>query len=112
MFKVGPARTKQGAEAYVSEITESKIIGRYCVGDTWIPGAWLSGGFFLGPDIPSSRDLQPNADYFASKKLLAYVSDSGIVRFALEGSMEANYYDKHTVGMRRAPKFDIQEKDT
>ena len=112
MFKIGDTTIKQGTAAYIYELSpDGRIYGRYLLGDSWVPGVWHPGGLFVGPGFPSQKDLVPNDAPLAAKKLLAYISSSGMVRYALEGSMESDYYDKDALGMKRAPKFDLLERD-
>jgi hypothetical protein len=111
MFKLGVAKTKQGAEAFLFEINENFIFGKYQVGETWIPKAWHKGGFFVGPGFPSVNDLVPNDLPPQPKKLLAYLAKSGMVRFAVEGSQEAIFYDQDALNMTRAERFDIKESE-
>lgn len=111
MFKLGETKTKQGADAYIYEITESMIFGRVKVGEAWQPKAWHKGGFFVGPGFPSINDLMPNDLPPQPKKLLAYVAKSGMVRYAVEGSQEAIFFDQDAMNMTRAERFDICERD-
>jgi hypothetical protein len=110
MFKLGATKTKQGAEAFIFEITKDKIYGRYLSGDAWMPYAWYPCGSYTGPGFPGLRDLVPNDAPKQPKKLLAYLGkSSGVVRYAVEDSMEAMFYDQDSVNMVRAERFDIKE---
>tara|TARA_R110000868_G_scaffold377233_3_gene642535 strand:+ start:95 stop:433 length:339 start_codon:yes stop_codon:yes gene_type:complete len=111
MFKIGDAKTRQGNGAYIFEITEDKIYGRYMIGESWVPGVWHTGGLYVGAGFPSLKDLVPNDGPPPATKLLAYVSSSGMVKYAVEGSPEAMYFDKDAMAMQRAPRFDIAERD-
>lgn len=106
-FKVGPAKTSGGYDAVIYEILENAIYGRMKHDFSWRPMQWENTGRSVGWD--QAYDLLPN-NIPAPQKLLAYLGDSGLVKYALEGSVEAVALDR-ALAMKRAPRFDIKESE-
>lgn len=103
-FKLGPAKTKDNTDAIIFEIS-NRIYGKRLFNSNgdWTSLDWdLDGNSHFSQLIPNNIPIPI--------RMLAFVSSTGLVRFAIQGSTEESVL-KNTIGMKHAPKFDVAEGD-